>query len=200
MKMYRGIDKEAADDLRRAFKNSVTLTRSMLAQKAFRRYYRGKEEGSEGYWEPKKFNASLYDVLMWGFADENKNTVMANLDAIREAWIATMSNDDKFIESIELSTSSIKSVTYRFDTWRKILAQVLDNQAKQPRLFTQELKEKLFTRNQTCGICNQAISEIDDAAVDHIVQYWLGGKTDFENARLTHRYCNWARSKRDVVS
>jgi hypothetical protein len=28
--------------------------------------------------------------------------------------------------------------------------------------------------------------------------YWKGGKTISENARLTHRYCNWARSKKDT--
>jgi len=35
-------------------------------------------------------------------------------------------------------------------------------------------------------------------AVDHIEMYWKGGKTIPENARLTHRYCNWARSKKDT--
>jgi len=32
--------------------------------------------------------------------------------------------------------------------------------------------------------------------VDHIVSYSLGGPTDPSNARLTHRYCNWARGNR----
>ena len=35
------------------------------------------------------------------------------------------------------------------------------------------------------------------AAVDHIEQYWRGGKTIPENARLTHRYCNMARPRND---
>jgi hypothetical protein len=120
---------------------------------------------------------------------------MANLDAIREAWISLMAEDDNFIDSIELSTSSIKSVTYRFDAWRKVLDEILNKASKEPRLFTRDLKEKLFSENPTCKLCNQRISEIDDAAVDHIRQYWLGGKTIPENARLTHRYCNWARPK-----
>jgi HNH endonuclease len=41
----------------------------------------------------------------------------------------------------------------------------------------------------------QSIAEIDDSAVDHIKQYWKGGQTIPENARLTHRYCNWARAR-----
>ncbi|HOO52398.1 MAG TPA: hypothetical protein PLK94_14045 [Alphaproteobacteria bacterium] len=33
--------------------------------------------------------------------------------------------------------------------------------------------------------------------MDHIEQYWTGGKTIPENARLTHRYCNMARPRND---
>jgi HNH endonuclease len=39
--------------------------------------------------------------------------------------------------------------------------------------------------------------QFDDAAVDHIEQYWRGGKTILENARLAHRYCNGARPRHD---
>jgi hypothetical protein len=197
MKQYQNISGDESDKLRKALKNSVTLIRSILGMNAFRRYYRGVEKSRNGYWEPKKFNASLYDILMWGFSDQDKNQIMANLDAIREAWIVLMTEDDRFIESIELSTSSAKSVTYRFDAWRKALGDILDKSKKQPRFFTRALKDQLYIDNPTCRICNQRISDIDDAAVDHIRQYWLGGKTEFENARLTHRYCNWARSKSD---
>jgi hypothetical protein len=199
MKKYQKISKEDGEELRKAFKNSVTLIRSMLGVNAFRRYYRGDTKTHNGYWEPKKFNASLYDVLMWGFSDKDKNQVMANLDLIREAWVSLMTDDDQFIESIELSTSSIKSVTYRFDTWRQILEGILDNSSKQQRLFTRAQKEQLYKENPDCEICHQRISEVDDAAVDHIEQYWVGGRTELDNARLAHRYCNWARSKTDRV-
>jgi dissimilatory sulfite reductase (desulfoviridin) alpha/beta subunit len=58
-------------------------------------------------------------------------------------------------------------------------------------------KEELYKKNRKCEICGQAIADVDDAAVDHIEQYWAGGKTIPENARLTHRFCNWARPKSD---
>jgi uncharacterized protein with ParB-like and HNH nuclease domain len=32
---------------------------------------------------------------------------------------------------------------------------------------------------------------------DHIKQYWTGGQTIPENARLTHRYCNTARPRKE---
>ena len=67
---------------------------------------------------------------------------------------------------------------------------------KQPRCFSRQLKVDLYSRNSTCALCDQHIADIDDAAVDHIEMYWLGGKTIPANARLAHRYCNWARPKK----
>lgn len=195
MKEHQKISDVKARELRKAFKNSVTLVRSLLGQNAFKRYYRGTEKSARGYWEPNKFNASLYDVLMYGFADKDKNIVMANLDSIREALIVLMTENQDFIDAIELSTSSVKMVTQRFDIWRKTLDEILAQSEKQPRCFTRELKKALYESNPTCLICGHHIADIDDSAVDHIEQYWLGGKTIPENARLAHRYCNWARPK-----
>ncbi|HLW67342.1 MAG TPA: HNH endonuclease signature motif containing protein, partial [Gemmataceae bacterium] len=185
------------EELRTAFKTAAKLVRSLLGAHAFRRFYRGSEKSPNGHWEPKKFNASLFDILMCQFADKDKNQVMANLDAIREALIDLMSNDQLFIESIELSTSSAKMVKTRFDAWRKALEGILAAADKQPRTFSRALKQGLYTNNPTCGLCGQHIAELDDAAVDHIEQYWLGGKTIPENARLAHRYCNGARPRKE---
>jgi len=58
----------------------------------------------------------------------------------------------------------------------------------------------MMAADPTCEICKQRILSADDAAIDHIKQYWVGGKTIPENARLTHRYCNWARPRSDTTS
>jgi hypothetical protein len=50
---------------------------------------------------------------MWSLAGRDKNQVMANLDAIREALIVLMTDDQEFIDSIELSTSAVKMVRMR---------------------------------------------------------------------------------------
>ncbi|MFH1422449.1 MAG: DUF262 domain-containing protein [Planctomycetota bacterium] len=197
MRSYQKISDKDANELRKAFKNSVTLIRSMLGTNAFKRYYRGDNKSQNGRWESQKFNAALYDILMWKFADFDKNQVMANLDAIREALIVLMTENEDFILSIERSTSSVGMVKQRFDIWRKTTEQILSKSKKQPRCFSRALKKELFKNNPTCQICKQRINDVDDAAVDHIEQYWLGGKTIPDNARLTHRYCNWARSKRE---
>lgn len=195
---YYDITKEDAQQLKAAFKNACQAIRSMLGKNAFKRFYKGTDKKDRaGYWEPKKVNASLYDILMYSLAKEGKNVVYQNLDSIKEAMIHLMTESQDFIESIELSTSSVQAVTKRFDLWRQALQDITGIGKKEPRCFSMQLKETLFKNNNTCAICNQRIQEIDDSAIDHIKQYWTGGQTIPENARLTHRYCNWARSRKD---
>lgn len=197
MEKYQQISEKDATQLKIAFRNAVTIIRSLLDTHAFKRFYKGDEKNRNGHWEPKKFNASLYDILMYSFARVDKNTAYQNLDSLREALIYLMTNDKEFIDSIELSTSSIQAVTKRFDKWRHAVEDIMGIGQKEPRCFSQQLKNDLFKNNPTCAICNQSILTVDDAAVDHIEQYWQGGKTIPENARLAHRYCNWARPRKD---
>lgn len=189
-------EKELAE-LKAAFKNACQIIRSAFDKNSFKRFYKGKDGQPNGYWEPKKFNTSLYDILMYSFAREDKNKVFQNLDSIREALIFLMTEDQEFVDSIELSTSSVQAVTTRFDKWRLTLQGILGVNQKEPRCFSYKLKEEMMAFDPTCAICNQRIQSTDDAAIDHIQQYWTGGKTIPENARLTHRYCNWARPRRD---
>ena len=195
MEKYQNISSADESNLRNAFKNTVSIILSLLDNNAFKRYYRGDEKNKNGRWETQKFNVSLFDIMMYSFAREDKNTVFQNLDRIREALIDLMTTDQDFIDSIELSTSSKKAVTIRFDKWRFALQAILGVGTKEPRCFTYSLKEELFKINNTCVICGNKILHLDDAAVDHIIQYWTGGKTIPENARLTHRFCNNARPR-----
>lgn len=195
MEKYRNISPADEQNLRNAFKNTIQIIHSLLNKNAFKRFYRGDEQNKNGRWETHKFNVSLFDILMYTFAREDKNTVFQNLDRIREALIDLMTKDQDFIDSIELSTSSKKAVTTRFDKWRLTLQTILGIGVKETRCFTYKLKEELFKSNDTCAICGNKILDIDDSAVDHIQQYWTGGKTIPENARLTHRYCNNARPR-----
>lgn len=191
-------DKELLE-LKAAFKNSCQIIRSIFDKNSFKRFYKGKDSQPNGFWEPKKFNTSLFDILMCSFAKEDKNKVFQNLDAIREALIYLMTEDQEFISSIELSTSSVQAVTTRFDKWRLTLQGILGVNQKEPRCFSYQLKEEMMNFDPTCPICKQKIQSIDDSAIDHIKQYWMGGKTIPENARLTHRYCNWARPRSEIA-
>lgn len=199
MEKRQTISKEDAKKLRIAFKKAVDLSASLLAENAYTRFAPGTEENPNGNWEVGKLNASLHDVLMYGFAVPNidKNLVMNNLETIREEFIRLMVNDAQFSDSIQLGTSEAKKVSLRFTKWLNTLNGILYHKNKQPRLFSRRFKEKIFKKDPTCEICGNRIEHIDDAAVDHIEQYWLGGKTIPENARLTHRYCNNARPRKE---
>ena len=194
---YRNIGKEDAQQLRAAFKNICQIIRSMLGKNAFKRFYKGTDKNALGSWEPTKFNASLYDILMYTLAREDKNVVYQNLDSIKEALVYLMTESQEFIDAIELSTSSLQAVTKRFDLWRLALQDIIGIGKREARCFSMQLKAELFKNNDTCAICGQKIQEIDDSSINHIKQYWTGGKTIPENARLAHRYCNWARSRKD---
>ena len=196
----RDISDKELSELKAAFKNSCQVIRSIFGQNAFRRFYKGRDGQPNGFWEPKKFNTSLFDILMYSFAREDKNKIFQNLDAIREALISLMTEDQDFVDAIELSTSSVQAVTVRFDKWRLTLQGILGIGQKEQRCFSFQLKEEMMASNPTCAICQQRISSIDDSAIDHVKQYWMGGKTIPENARLTHRYCNWARPRHDTVA
>jgi hypothetical protein len=197
MEKYQFISEKEAIKLKNAFKNTVTTIKSLLDHHAFKRFYKGNVKNPNGYWELKKFNASLYDILMNSFSKEDKNKVYQNLDSIREALIHLMTTDQEFIDTIELSTSSIQAVIKRFDKWRLTLQKIIGISKKESRCFSLKLKQKLYNNDPTCKICCQRIQNIDDAAIDHIKQYWTGGKTIPKNARLTHRYCNWSRPRKE---
>lgn len=199
MEKYRFISDKDAAELRNAFKNTVSIINSLLGEHAFKRFYSGHEKQRDGSWEKTAFNASLYDILMDTFARIDKNKVFQNLDAIKEAYIDLMTSDQAFINAIELSTSATQAVRMRFEKWRSTLEAIFDVTQKEPRCFSFGLKKSLFNQNATCNICNQQISSIDDSAIDHIQQYWTGGKTIPENARLTHRYCNNSRDRGNPV-
>jgi hypothetical protein len=195
----RDIAEKDLVELKTSFKNACQIIRSAFGTNAFKRYYKGSTANQpNGYWEPKKFNASLFDILMYSFGREDKNKVFQNLDSVKEALINLMTTDQEFVDSIELSTSSVQAVTVRFDKWRSALQGILGINQREPRCFSFKLKEEMMAADPTCAICTQRIHSAEDAAIDHIRQYWMGGKTIPENARLTHRYCNWARPRKDA--
>ena len=191
------LDKSDKSNLEKAFKKAVANIQTLLGSNAFKRYYKGDDKNKNGRWESSKFNVSLYDVLMDSMARIDQTVLTRNRDAIYEAYIDLLSSDQEFIDSIELSTSSKQAVEKRFLKWEYVLNTVIGNDKPDMRCYTRAFKKSLYDANPTCAICGQHIVELDDSAVDHIEQYWLGGKTIPENARLTHRYCNWSRPRKE---
>ena len=197
MRNNAAIDAIEMKRIKDAFHRAVANLTSLLGSNCFRRYKLG--DNKQGSWEKNRLNVALYDILMDSMARHETSVIMRHLDAIREAYIDLMVSNQEFIDSIMIQTSDKIVVQKRFDIWRRTLEEIIQDDKLETRCFSYELKMKLYNENPTCAICGQHISTIDDSAVDHIEQYWMGGKTIPENARLTHRYCNWSRSRNDIV-
>ena len=195
MKKYHHITKEEAEELRLAFKNGLQVAKSIFGDYAFQRLRAGNSSKPDGSWGSRAVNASIYDTFMAVFCRLDKNRVYAALNSLREALIDLMTTNLEFIDAIMAGTSDDARVKRRYRLMSSTVEEVLQDYAKQPRCFSQELKDELYRNNPTCAICGNSIRMIDDAAIDHIKQYWKGGQTIPENARLTHRYCNLARPR-----
>ena len=194
MSTYQNISMEDARNLKEGFKKAVSLISSMFETNAFKRFNIGDKSDKNGKWGTK-FNHSLFDVTMCLFSVKDKNAVMRNLDKIKESIIVLMTENKDFIRSIEISTSRKQAVVTRFNLLNQEIDEILGYEPREPRLFSKSLKEELYNINKTCKICGNEIAYIDDAHVDHIEQYWRGGKTIPTNARLVHRFCNCTRPR-----
>lgn len=199
MRTYRDINSIDEKQIRNVFKKAVTNTHTLLGKNAFRRFKAGEQGVNNGGWNEQQFNVALYDITMDSMARIDTPVLIKNRDAIYEAFVALMSEDENFIKSLYYATSDSNAINTRFQTWNAAIASIVNDPHADVRCFSRALKKSLYSQDSTCAICGQHIVDIDDAAVDHIEQYWMGGKTIPSNARLTHRCCNCARSKHDTI-
>ncbi len=198
MQMYQGISDVDKEDLIDKFKKAVQINKSLFGNRSFRKIKRGDPGNPNATWKNTTVvNAALYDTLMIGLLHLDKNMVYRNLDAIREAVIYLVTEDQRFVDTIEKWTSMGDQIRKKFSMFNAAIDAIVKNDNAQARCFSHEFKERLFRLNKTCQICGQQILSLEDAAVDHIDQYWLGGKTIPDNARLAHRFCNSARRRKE---
>ena len=198
MKNHQHIEEEEIEDLKGAFKKAVQINKSLFGNRSFRRIKLGDQENHNLSWKNTTVvNGALYDLMMVSFIDYDKNMIYRNLDAIKEAFIYLVTEHEEFIDCIEKWTNSFSQIKKRFEIFNESISAIFKMDTKQERCFSFQFKENLFKLNNNCKICNQTIYAVEDAAVDHIEQYWLGGKTIPENGRLVHRYCNAARRRKE---
>jgi len=198
MEKYRNLNEAEENELRNVFKKSVRLSKTVFGDKAFHRFAAGSKEDPNGYYE-RKMNKGLFDIIMFGFTMYDENQIVPNSDIIREELLWMMTHEEDFVDAISGSgTDSKEKTLMRFDKWLSALKEIVGTPKTEPRTFSLEYKKQLWESNPTCAICGQKIHIIDDAEVDHIEQYWRGGKTIPLNARLTHRYCNRSRPRDDI--
>ncbi|MGA2318375.1 MAG: DUF262 domain-containing protein [Thermodesulfobacteriota bacterium] len=193
MKDHQNIDEEEEKKLRKIFRKSVRLSKTVFGDRSFRRFIQGSNKDPNGKWETNKINKALFDVVMYGFTRYEENQVVPNSDSIREALINLVTHDRDFLDTISTYTDNKDKIQIRFDRWLSALKEIVGNSKTEPRNFSLQYKKQMWESNPTCAICGQKIHVIDDAEIDHIEQYWRGGKTIPANAQLTHRFCNRSR-------
>lgn len=198
MERHQKLDDKRKEEFSGKFKQATDLSFSVFGKNAFRRFQKGDEENHNGQWD-NRFNRALFDVVMWGFTQYEKRKIIDNSNAIREALIRLSIEDERFKNSVTFNTGGKEPVKYRFSAWERQLKEILGskNAQKEKRVFSPDLKRKLFDASPTCSLCKNEIQDIDDAEVDHITPYSNGGVTDPSNAQLTHRYCNRAKSNKE---
>jgi hypothetical protein len=194
MEQNRNLNEEKEKELRKTFKKSVRLTKTVFGDNAFKRFAVGSVKDHNGYWERNKINKALFDIIMFGFTIYEEHHIVPNSDQIREELLWLMTHESEFIDAITIGTNDTIRIRTRFDKWRSVLTEIIGTPRTEPRTFSLQYKKQLWESNPTCAICGQKIHIVDDAEVDHVEHYWRGGKTIPANARLTHRYCNRARS------
>lgn len=193
MEKYNNISDKDINELKNIFKKTVDLTKSVFGDKSFRRFMAGTKKDPNGIWEVRKINKGVFDIVMWGFSQYDKNQIIPIADHIREELMWLMTHDEDFIDSTRVSTDKFENVQYRFDIWRESLKKLVGYPKTEPRNFSWGLKKQLYDTSPLCVICNQKIMVLDDSEIDHIEFYWRGGKTIPSNARLVHRFCNRQR-------
>ena len=172
------------EEFDRKFKIVMRSVQTVFGSHAYRLRRNDRKGGGE--WTPRA-NASIFQVITSSFARYDNLQITRNSDAIFEAYLTVLS-DIRWVNAVSKATGDYTNIRYVFDTWNKLLDETIKSTdgLDKSRIFTRKLKEERFEANPTCAICDQRIQTINDAAVDHVEQYWLGGKTIPSNARLAN--------------
>ena len=192
MKFKKNLDDSEIETKKELFKKSVELCQSVFGEIAFKRVFSGDEENSNGYVDDS-LNQGIADIQMYGFMEYQKRDILPKAEAIKEAFIELVTTNKKFIETIEIGTYGTNQVKRRTELWINKLREVANLPSDDKRLFTYEDKKRLFDADNTCALCKNKITYIEDAHVDHVERFSEGGETKLKNGRLTHRYCNLQR-------
>ena len=146
-----------------------------------------------------KFNGAVYDSIMIPFSAFPKKDIIKNADAIREAINKLKTENRDYQDWIYAGTNAAKRIRSRVNAVMDILNSIIqdmDDGSSKKRLFSSDVKEKLFYPGYVCKYCGNQILSLDDCEVDHVVPFDMGGPTEIENAQLLHRWCNRSKGNR----
>ncbi len=186
MSKNQNANEQAIEEFKKKFNSTIDIIKQVLGDDAFCAYDREKNTIM------KKFSGSVYDSIIIPFAMFNNHDIMVHADEIRKAINDIKSEDAEYQEYTYAATGSknrvIGRITKIYLKLREIIGKDADTGIK--RTYSNKTKEELFYPGYICSYCGNKILSIDDAEVDHMKPFSLGGETTIENAQLLHRHCN----------
>jgi 5-methylcytosine-specific restriction endonuclease McrA len=190
---YRNPPEAKLKEFEKQFKKAMRASLTVFGNQGFR--IRRHDEKGGGEWATR-VNASVFQVIAVSFTNYDLGQITERADAIYEEYLDLIATDTQWINAVTKSTGDPNNIRYAFQTWNDRLALLMSGtRAKDTnRIFSKSLKNELFMQDRKCSICAQEIKLINDAALDHEIHYWRGGKTVPTNARLVHRICNLKRT------
>lgn len=88
-----------------------------------------------------RFNRAIFDILVYYFSEPQiRKKAQDKKHEINEAFIRLWHEDNEFVESVERTTKSLKSVSKRFECWGSTLASILDESILVPTLDGNRIK------------------------------------------------------------
>ena len=192
MAFHQNDDAGTISKQKQLFNGTIDIIKQVLGNDAFLGYDRDKGILIS------KFSGSIFDSIVIPFSMFNKHDIMQHADTIRNEITNLKKNNEEYKDYTYASTGSKKRVIGRIMLVMNILKKYLDSSIDgEQRAFTEDDKKALFKPGYICSYCGNEILSIDDAEVDHITPFSLGGKTVLDNAQLLHRHCN--REKSDSI-
>ena len=192
-KIHKEAPPEKMDEYKKVFDKCMKASFTVFGNNAFRLKNDKTKQNSKsaGEWAIRP-NAAIFQVVAVSFQKYDLGRITRAADAIYEEYIDLINTDKEWVDRVRRATAESTRLQYVFNTWQERLKIVMDAHESNDsqRGFSRQLKKEMFEENPTCKLCNQRISLLDDAVLDHDVRYWLGGKTIPDNAQLAHRHCN----------
>ena len=191
---YRNLSPDKLKEYEREFRKAMKACVTVFGDKGFRLR---RDSGSGGGEWASRLNAAIFQAVSVSFTRCDLGQVTRRADSVFEEYLDLVSTDERWRDCVRRTTGDYTRLDYVFDTWNERLKLALaDSEPNdRARCFSRQLKQDMFAQNPNCEICKQRITLLLDAALDHDLHYWRGGKTVPENARLVHRHCNQGRAK-----
>lgn len=189
---YQNAPDNKLTEFENVFKKTMKACVTVFGENAFRL------RSQKGGWSPR-INAAVYQAISVTLTSYDLSQITRRADAIYEEYLNLLADDTKWKTCVTSKTAEYQNIQYTFNCWEKRLQQAIDDAEPNDsvRIFSRELKEEMFKQSSVCQLCGNEIKLIDDAALDHEVHYWRGGKTVPDNARLVHRHCNSTRKNHE---